>query len=82
MTVLEGLSKEQDAQITEAIDKITIEMLEGLDFGEDIALTDHVTLSHYCDDEIIVVNLTEEWIEVLQVMWDTENRKGIVYEAL
>jgi len=81
MTVLETLTKEQDKQITDAVDKITLEMLDKLDYGEEIELTEKVTLSHYCEDDIVVVNLIEDWTEVLQVLWNTE-KDEIVFEAL
>lgn len=79
--VLDNLSEEKQALINKAVDEITIEKLNSLDYGEEMELVDGVTLSHYCEDEIVVVNLTEEWTEVLQVQWDTDSGE-IVYEAL
>ena len=81
MTVLETLSEEQKALIDEATDKITLEILESLDYGDEINLTDDVVLYHYCEDEIVVVNLKDEWEEVLQVQWNVEADE-IVFEAL
>lgn len=81
MTVIETLTPDQLISLQDAQDKVTIEMLESLEYGEEIRLTDYYTLYHYSEDDIfvIVLDIRDEWTEVLQVLYsDTD----IVFEAL
>ena len=68
-------------KIEEALDLITIEKLKLLDYGEEVQLNDCYTLYHYEEDEVIVVNETETWTEMFQVLFDL-NTKEITFEAL
>ena len=81
MAIIETLTEDQQEHVFNAADLITIDLLESLDYGEEIKLTDKMTLSHYCEDDIIVLNLTEEWEEVFQVQYTTETGQ-IDFEAL
>jgi hypothetical protein len=82
MTAYEGLSKEDKKLIDSAVEKLTVEMLEELTYGEEVELVEGVALSHYCEDDVIVINLVKEWDEILQVQWDIAGRKDIVFEQL
>ena len=81
MTIIETLTEDQQEDVFNAADLVTIDLLESLDYGEEIQLTDKMTLSHYCEDEIIVLNLTEEWEEVFQIQYNTETEE-IIFESL
>ncbi len=81
MTIIETLTEDQQEHVFNAADLITIDLLESLDYGEEIELTDKMTLSHYCEDDIIVLNLTEKWEEVFQIQYTTETGQ-IDFEAL
>lgn len=79
MTVLETLTEEQRISLEDAQNKVTVEMLNSLENGEEIELNDLYTLYSYIEDDSIVIVLTEEWLEVLQVLYDSES---VVFEAL
>ena len=81
MTIIETLTEDQQEDVFNAADLVTIDLLKSLDYGEEIQLTDKMTLSHYCEDEIIVLNLTEEWEEVFQILFNAET-KEIIFESL
>lgn len=76
MTVL---TEEQRISLEDAQNKVTVEMLNSLENGAEIKLNDLYTLYSYIDDDCIVIVLTEEWVEVLQVLYDNES---VVFEAL
>ena len=80
MSTYENLSNEQRNEIDKAVKLVTIKDIRELNFGEDLELTKEVCLSHYCEDEVIVLNLTNEWLEVFQI----QNYKDeqIIFEAL
>jgi len=80
-TTFQRLTEDQQSAILEAKNLVTIENLMSLDYGEDLEITDKVTLSHYCEDDIIVLNLTEEWEEVFQILYSTETEE-IIFETL
>ncbi len=67
------LSGIQKNQIDEALKKITIEDLDSLDYGDEILISKNVVLYHYCEDDIVVLNIQDEWIEVFQYLWDEES---------
>ena len=81
MAIIETLTEDQQEDVFNAADLVTIDLLKSLDYGDEIQLTDKMTLSHYCEDEIIVLNLTEEWEEVFQIQYTTETGQ-IDFEAL
>ena len=65
--------------LDEAIDKITIELVNSLDYGEEIELNEEYTLYHYSEEDIIVLNRTEDWEELFQILVDGEK---IILEKL
>lgn len=67
------------SKLEEAIDAINLDMLNAFEYGDEIVLNGEYTLYHYVDDDVVVVVQSDEWTEVLQVMWSD---KGIEYEAL
>tara|TARA_R110002072_G_scaffold110330_9_gene238041 strand:- start:139 stop:384 length:246 start_codon:yes stop_codon:yes gene_type:complete len=81
MTTFKKLTKDQKNAVLEAKNLVTIENLSALSYGEDLELTNKVCLSHYCEEEVIVLNLTKEWEEVFQILFDTET-KEIIFESL
>ena len=81
MTNFETLTEDQKNEVLEAKNLVTIKDLSALSYGEDLELTNKVCLSHYCEDEIIVLNLTEEWEEVFQILFNAET-KEIIFESL
>lgn len=80
-TQYEKLSKLYKTQIDEAIKKVTLKELNLLSYGEEILICENVVLYHYCEDEIIVLNILDQWIEVFQYLWNN-NTKKIQIETL
>lgn len=66
-------------QLDEAKKKITFEMLEALQYGDEIKLNDKYTLYHYCEEDIIVIVQSEPWEEILQVLYSKDE---IIFEQL
>tara|TARA_R110002126_G_scaffold19941_2_gene74487 strand:+ start:301 stop:540 length:240 start_codon:yes stop_codon:yes gene_type:complete len=79
MSTYDTLTPELKAEIEKAISLINIKDIKELSYGEDLELTDEVCLSHYCEDEVIVLNLTKEWVEVYQVLY---NGDAYILEAI
>ncbi len=70
------------SQLQKAMDKITIDMLEDLTYGDSIELNSKFELYHYCENEIIVLNSNDhEDEEVLQIQYNRE-ADDIVFEIL
>jgi hypothetical protein len=67
------LSVLQKKQIDEALKKVTIEDLNSLDYGDEVLISKNVVLYHYCEDDVVVLNIQDEWIEVFQYLWDEES---------
>lgn len=80
-TQYEKLSNLHKTQIDEAIKKVTLKELNLLSYGEEILISENVVLYHYCEDEIVVLNILDEWIEVFQYLWEN-NTKKIQIETL
>ena len=66
------LTEKQKKQIDFAHSKVTIEMLNNLDYSEEIKIAENVVLYHYSQNEVAVLNIEDEWIEVFQYLWDNE----------
>jgi hypothetical protein len=66
-------------KLLDACDKVNIDMINSLGYGDEIELNDTYTIYHYSEEDIIVINQTDEWNEVLQVLIDGN---GIIYENL
>jgi hypothetical protein len=70
---------EEDVNLMEACDKVTIEMMKALEHGEELELNDKYTLHHYSEEDVYTINKTDDWEEVLQVM---TNGDAIEFESL
>ena len=65
--------------LSQVLDTITIDMLNSISYGEDIELSDKYTLYHYSENDVIVVNLTDEWEEIVQVL---SNDNQVIFEVI
>ena len=73
---------EKISKLDEAMNKITIDMLEELRYGDSVQLNSKFELYHYCEDEIIVLNSSDhEDEEVIQIQYNRE-ADDIVFEVL
>lgn len=68
MSAFEELTQAQQKTLVEATDKITVEMMNELEHGDELDLNKDFTLSHYTEEDVFMVNLKEDWIEIFQVM--------------
>ena len=80
MSTYEKLTNEQRSEIDKAIKLVNIKDIRALNFGEDLELTPEVCLSHYCEEEVIVLNLTNEWIEVYQIQ--SYKDEHVIFETI
>jgi len=69
-----------NAKLDDALSKITLRMCQDLESGAELELNEKYTLYHYIEDDVIVVNETEEWIETFQILWDDEG--NLTFESL
>jgi len=67
--------------LEDAISKITIDVVKSLSYGEELELNEEYTLYHYTEDDVIVLNRTEEWEEVYQILFN-EEENNIILEKL
>jgi len=67
--------------LEDAISKITIDVIKSLSYGEEVELNEEYTLYHYTEDDVIVLNRTEEWEEVYQILFN-EEENNIILEKL
>jgi hypothetical protein len=58
--------------LEDAMSQITIPLLKRLEYGEEIELNAEYTLYHYTEDDVIVISRTEDWEEVLQILYNEE----------
>jgi hypothetical protein len=65
--------------LEDAMERVSIKLLKNLEYGEVLELNSQYALHHYSDDDIITINRTEEWEEIYQVLYDTNN---IIFEKL
>ena len=65
--------------LNEALESITVDMLNNLEYGDEIELNESYSIYHYCEEDIVVVNETKNWDEIYQVLW---NDKDITFEKL
>lgn len=81
-TVLSTLSESTLRKLEDAQDKITLDILDKLEYGEEVRLNDLIVLYKYSSEDVVVLNLAtdDEWEEILQLQWDDEG--NIEYEAL
>lgn len=69
--------------LQEVLSKVNVELLESLDYGDEIKLNDRYALYHYTEDEVVVLNLSTEsdWDEIVQCMWDTDTGE-VIFEII
>jgi len=67
--------------LEDAISKVTIDIVKSLSYGEELELNEEYTLYHYTEDDIIVLNRTEDWEEIYQTLYNEEDGK-IILEKL
>lgn len=65
--------------LDDAVNKITMDMVKGLQYGEELELNEEYTLYHYTEDDIIVLNRTEDWEELYQILYEDDK---IIFEEL
>lgn len=56
-----------DTVLQDALDRVTVEMVKGLNYGEDIELNEKYSIYHYSEREAVSIVETEEWEEVFAV---------------
>lgn len=67
--------------LKKALNGINIQLLNSLEYGDEIQLNDLYSLYHYSEDDCVVVNRTEDWTELVQVLWDDDN-DSIIFEVI
>lgn len=67
--------------LDKALEKITIDLLKSLDYGDEIELNEEYTLYHYIEDDFISVVRTEDWEELFAVSYNKKT-KEIFFEEL
>jgi len=55
------------------VEKISVALLKGLDYGEVLELDDKYSLCHHSEESIIDVLHTETWTGLYTIMWNHEN---------
>jgi hypothetical protein len=65
--------------LDDAVNKITMDMVKGLQYGEELELNAEYTLYHYTEDDVIVLNRTEDWEELYQILFEDDK---IIFEKL
>lgn len=67
--------------LDDAISQITVSLLKKLEYGEEIELNAEYTLYHYTEDDVIVLNRTEDWEEIFQILYN-DHEEEIIFEKL
>lgn len=67
--------------LEDAISQITVTLLKNLEYGEEIELNAEYTLYHYTEDDVIVLNRTEDWEEIFQILYN-DHEEEIIFEKL
>ena len=67
--------------LKKALNGINIQLLNSLEYGDEIQLNDLYSLYHYSEDDCAVVNRTQDWTELVQVLWD-EDDNSILFEVI
>lgn len=67
--------------LEDAISQITVPLLKKLKYGEEIELNAEYTLYHYTEDDVIVLNRTEDWEEIFQILYN-DHEEEIIFEKL
>lgn len=67
-------------EFTQALDKVTIELIESLDYGEEKDLNDTYVISRHTEEDFISIVFKEDWEEVAAVSID--EHELIYYDML
>ena len=70
----------EDPLLFEAMDKVTSKMMNELEHGESLELNVSYTIYKYWEDDIIVINKTDDWEEIVQLLHDGND--NIQFESL
>jgi hypothetical protein len=65
--------------LQQATEKVTIELMNSMEYGEEKQLNETFTLYKYSEEDVYTIVLTESWDEVFQVLTDGER---IILEVL
>lgn len=76
---IEDYKKPIEGSLKHAMEKVSIEMIEALDYGEEKPLNANYIIYHYSESDVIVINDIHEWAEKLQVLRDGDN---LIFEEL
>jgi predicted RNA-binding Zn-ribbon protein involved in translation (DUF1610 family) len=68
--------------LEDAISQVTVERLENLEYGEEIELNEKYTLYHHIEDDVIVLNRTEDWEELYQILYSDDEGSTIIFKKL
>jgi hypothetical protein len=81
ITVL-GLVRDLDKNVP--FDKITVDMLKNMYYGEDINLNDTFTLSKHSEEDMFDIYHTETWSNLYGISWDwdTDEDDSIEFEQV
>lgn len=72
MEQYDQLTLDQQQDIDTAVQLVTIDVLESLKHGEEKEIFPNVVLYKYTEDDIVVMNIKDEWIEIYQFLWGRE----------
>lgn len=67
--------------LEDAVNQINFDILKKLEYGEEVELNAEYTLYHYTEDDIIVINRTEDWEEIFQILYNDQEEE-IIFEKL
>jgi hypothetical protein len=76
MIVIKKIEK-MDTKFEEALNLVTVEIIKSLTYGQEYQLNDKYCLYHYSEDDLIVLNDSEEWVELYTVLFNPENNEVI-----
>ena len=79
MTTKSKLTKNQTLLLQDAQDKVTKEVFDNINSGEEIKINEMFCLYRYVSDDVISIVLTDDWEETLQVIKKGEN---FIFEVL
>jgi hypothetical protein len=68
-----------DTILQDALDKVTVEMVRSMTYGEEIELNEKYSIYHYSEIEVVSIVETEEWEEVFAVQI---GRNEIIFEKI
>lgn len=66
-------------ELVKAMSLVTIDLLKTITPGEEKVLTNNLCLYLYCEESVYVINETNNWEEILQILFDD---KTVSFESL